>query len=187
MHRLEFERWHIKRLVNTYTIMRELIRKISLRARVAFIILCIENALEKESIKSRIQKTLIIFWHQTSIQFVDEWLYQVSKVMPDSILEDDYEDNEIITYQDFSELKESYKSIPKFVFELMELGFECGTIELYGTVENESEKTIQVVIRAIEIMKENNITLPNIELLQKFTITENGGWGREFIREEIFA
>jgi hypothetical protein len=93
---------------------------------------------------------------------------------------------ETITYQEFYELKESYKSIPKFIVELMELGFECGTIELYSTIENDSEKTIQVVLRAIEILKENHINLPNIELLQKYSISENSGWGIKFNRDDIF-
>ncbi len=166
--------------------MKKIIKNISLRARVAFIILCIENALEKLVLKDKIQKTLNVFWHQTSIEFVDEWLYEVSKVMSDSILCDDYEENDVLTHKDYLYLKESYKSIPKFVFELMECAFECGTIELYGMIDSQSEKTIQIVLKTIQIMEQNSIPLPDMNLFEKFPITENNGWGRAFTREDIF-
>jgi hypothetical protein len=165
--------------------MKELIGKISLRARVAFIILCIENALRSEDTLVKWNKVLELFWSQTSMQFVDEWLYEISKVMPESILEDDYEENETISFAEYSKIKSIYKSTPKYIFELMEFAFECGTIDLYGAVEENSNKTIQSVLKCIEIMKEKNIELPKIELLEKFSISENGGWGNQFTREEI--
>lgn len=165
--------------------MKELIEKISLRARVAFIVLCIENALRNENKLVKWEKVLEIFWSQTSMQFVDEWLYEISRVMPESILEDEYEENETISVNEFSELKILYSNTPKYIFELMELAFECGTIDLYGAVENDSDKTILSVLKSIEIMKERNIELPNIELLKKYNISEKGGWGNQFVKEDI--
>jgi hypothetical protein len=166
--------------------MREQIKKISIRARVAFIILCIENAVENSSVIVKWQKVFNVFWLQTSIQFVDEWLYNISKVMPESILDDEYEENDTLTHNDYVHLRDLYKTVPKYIFELMELAFECGTIELYGKIENESERTIQIVLKAVEIMKQHDGALPNIDLLQKFIISENSGWGIQFTREEIF-
>ena len=165
--------------------MREKIEKISLRARVAFIILCLENALKKNNSYSKWTKVLQLFWSQTSMQFVDEWLYEISKVMPDSIVEDDYEENETISFDEYSELKILYANASEYVLELMEIAFECGTIELYGTIENNSEKTILSVLKCIEIMEENEIELPNIELLKKYSFSSNQGWGIEFTKEQI--
>jgi hypothetical protein len=68
----------------------------------------------------------------------------------------------------------------------MEFAFECGTIDLYGAVGNNSNKTILPVLMCVKIMKENDIELPNIELLKKYTILENGGWGNQFTKEDIF-
>jgi len=166
--------------------MREKIERLSIRARVAFIILCLEKSVENSSKPSKWQKVLDVFWLQTNIQFVDEWLYNISKVMPESILDDAYEENDTLSYNDYVELDFLYKTVPKYIFELMELAFECGTIELYGAIENKSERTIELVLKAIETMKQNDIVLPNIDLLKKFTITENSGWGRQFTREDIF-
>lgn len=166
--------------------MKEKIEKISIRARVAFIILCLENAIKKNTAIVSWNKVLNVFWLQTSIHFVDEWLYEVSKIMPESILEDEYEENDTITLEDYTKLKELYKTAPRFLFELMELAFECGTIDLYGGIENNSEKTIQSVLHCIEIMNKNNIELPNIDLLKKYSISENHGWGKTFTKEEIF-
>lgn len=165
--------------------MKELIEKISLRARVAFIIMCIENALRREKSFVKWNKILEIFWSQTSMQFVDEWLYEISKVMPESILEDEYEENDIINLSEYSEFKRLYKNTPKHIFELMEFAFECGTSDLYGAVQNNSDQTIRSVLKCIEIMNEKNIELPNIELLKKYSFTENGGWGNQFTKEDI--
>ena len=63
----------------------------------------------------------------------------------------------------------------------------AGTVELYGKIENQSEGTIKTVLRAIQIMDKNNIDLPNIDILQKFPISENGGWGRKFRKIDIFS
>lgn len=166
--------------------MKEKIEKISLRARLAFIILCLENALNKNNSSSKWTKVLTIFWSQTSMPFVDDWLYEISKVMPESILEDEYEENEIISFEEYSELKILYGNTQKYIFELMEIAFECGTIELYGAIENDSDKTILSVLKCIEIMIENDIELPNIELLKKYSISENQGWGRTFTKADIF-
>lgn len=166
--------------------MKEKIEKISLRARLAFIILSMENALKKNNLSSKWTKVLNIFWSQTSMQFVDEWLYEISKVMPESILEDEYEENETISLEEYSELRILYGNTPKYIFELMEIAFECGTIELYGAIENNSDKTILSVLKCIEIMIENDIELPNIELLKKYSISENQGWGRTFTKADIF-
>ncbi|QYS89467.1 hypothetical protein [Flavobacterium davisii] len=166
--------------------MKEIIEKISLRARVAFIILCMEKSVKNIGYNVSWDKVFKIFWLQTNIKFVDEWLYEVSKIMPESILEDEYEENITITLEDYFELKKLYKNTPKFIFDLMELAFECGTIDLYGEIENNSDKTMQSVLRCIEIMYNNNIELPNIDLLKKYSISENRGWGREFTKEQIF-
>lgn len=165
--------------------MKELIEKMSLRARVAFIILCIENALKKDNSLAKWTKILKIFWSQTKMQFVDEWLYEVSKIMPESILEDQYKENNTISFKDYLEINEIYKHTPKHLFDLMELAFECGSVDLYSEIENGSDKTIQSVLKCIEIMKSNQIELPNLELFKNFTITENHGWGRTFTKNDI--
>lgn len=166
--------------------MKDQLEKISIRARVAFIVLCIENVLKNNNSYSKWNKVLEIFWLQTSIQFVDEWLYEISKVMPECILEDEYEENETISFKEYSELKVLYLNTPKYLFELMEFAFECGTVDLYGAIENNSENTILPVLKCIDMLKEKNIELPNIEFLKKYNISENGGWGNPFTKEDIF-
>ncbi len=166
--------------------MRELIENISIRGRVAFIILCIENVLKCQNHFTKWNKVLEIFWSQTNSDFVDEWLYKISKVMPESILEDEYVENDVISFIEYSELKVLYDSSPKYLFELMECAFECGTKALYGTVHNNSDETILPVLMCVDIMNRENIELPNIELLKKFNSNENFGWGIQFTKVDIY-
>ncbi len=166
--------------------MKEKIKQISIRARVAFGILCLENALDNLELKSNWQKVLEVLWIQTDIEYVDEWLYIVSKIMPDCILEDNYEDNKIISLQDYNTLKLLYSSSPKYILELIEFVFEIGTIELYGKIMDYSEKTTQMVLEIIRIMEINKINYPELKLFDKYSILENNGWGRRFTKEQIF-
>jgi hypothetical protein len=165
--------------------MKEEIKSISIRARVAFIILCIENAIDTFEEKKEWDIVLSILWKQSSLEYVDEWLYICSYIMPDSILKDEYEENDTISIEDYKRIKLLYTQSPKYIFDLLECVFECGTIELYGRIVDNSEKTVQSVLNAIEIMKENHIRIPAVEMLKKYSITENDGWGRIFKKHEI--
>jgi hypothetical protein len=48
-----------------------------------------------------------------------------------------------------------------------------------------SPKTLSVINDLIVLLNKNNIQLPEIKLLEKFSIVDNGGWGKEFTRDEI--
>jgi hypothetical protein len=159
---------------------------ISIRARVAFAILCLESAVEKISKKNPTWEIVFTkLWAFTSIAHVDEWLYQISIVMPSSILEDTYEENKEISLADFNSLKSLYLKTESVIFEILECVFECGTIELYSKVTNHSPRTLAVMEKLTALMIKNQIPMPDINSLLKFPFTENGGWGRPFRKDEI--
>jgi hypothetical protein len=75
---------------------------ISLRGHVAFPVLCLKNAIEKFNQKNNsFDIVLNILWSLTSMKYVDEWLYKVSRIMPLSIFDDQYEDNNKISFSQY--------------------------------------------------------------------------------------
>jgi len=159
---------------------------ISIRARFAFTVLCLENAIKMLNQKNSLWELVLAnVWSLTSMKFVDEWLYKISRIMPSSILEDDYEDNDEISYSQYNELKTLYLKTPQIIFDIMEYIFECGTVDLYGKVVDNSPKTLKILDDLVILMEENKIPLPDIKLLEKYPFSENEGWGREFEKGEI--
>lgn len=119
------------------------------------------------------------------MEFVDEWLYKVSPLMPSSILEDQYEESNQLSYDQYIKLKAIYSKSSTIVFDILEFVFECGTIDLYGKIVDKSPRTIKVMNELISVMKVNEIPLPDSEIVSKFSFDENDGWGRSFTREEL--
>ncbi len=163
---------------------------ISLRARVAFAILCLENAIDHFDLpKNKWQIVLKKLWELTSMKYVDEWLYSVSKIMYSSILEDNYSEEwkQYLSISEYMQLRELYLTTPNLIFEILDYIFEIGTIDMYGAILDNSKETLKLLKQLIMLISKENIILPNVEPFAKFSIAENDGWGREFTRNEIFV
>jgi hypothetical protein len=166
--------------------MKSKLYNISIRGRVAYSALCLENAINKLKCKnSGWNSVLDIIWSFTSIQYVDDWLYMISHVMPSSILEDDYEENEMLGFDKYQEIKSLYHITPSVIFEILEFIYECGTVDLYGKIIDNSPKTLRIINDLEKIMKENEIPLPNTKVLEKYHFEENEGWGKTFNRQDL--
>jgi hypothetical protein len=162
---------------------------ISIRARVAFAILCLENTIQhfkKENLEwSFIYKLL---WSYT-IGKVGSWHYPMAEATPRSILFDakyDEKEMEFLNEDEYNQLKIIYSNSNELINTMINKIFEIGTRDLYSSIVNNSPDTINYLKEIIQLMEQNNIQLPDIKLFEKFPITENEGWGREFTRKDIF-
>ncbi|MFZ6010368.1 MAG: hypothetical protein ACOYXT_08455 [Bacteroidota bacterium] len=166
--------------------MKSQLHTLSIRARAAFAILCLEEALKKYDHDAQWNRVLPMLWSITDIEHVDEWLYQVSRIMPSDVLEQPYEENAVISRNDHDALRPLYTKTSQSIHDILELIFECGSVGLYGVVVENSPKTLAVLRELVALMKRESIPLPNINLVLEFSIDEHGGWGRRFKRDELF-
>lgn len=161
---------------------------ISMRARVAFGILCLENAIKYYQLDhlnwSFINKLL---WSYTNSN-VGRWHEIMSEATPFGVLgETEYlDDLDNISVEEFRQLEDLYKRSNNEINKIIDFIFNIGTRDLYAAIVNGSPDTLKYIQRIIDIMCENNIELPNVRLFDKFSINENQGWGKEFIKEDIF-
>ena len=163
------------------------IESLSIRARVAYGTLCLEKALNNHDDKNEAwQFVLDKFWLFTNLEYVDEWLYIISKVMPDSILDDDFNEESGITLEEHKRLKKLYKNTPQFIFDIMEGIFNCGRRHLYGAVTPKSPETVEFIKSIKKIMSSNKMEMPKLGDLKKYSINEHQGWGTTFERRDLF-
>ncbi|GAB5415973.1 MAG: hypothetical protein Crog4KO_07540 [Crocinitomicaceae bacterium] len=163
-------------------------KNISLRARIAYSILCLNNVIREKEADNNLEKDwqLILdkLWEITEIEFVDEWMYSVSCRIPSSILEDPFDSNEDITEREFIALKNLYSNSDSVTLEIIELVYNLGTIEMYGRIEDCSPRTLDILEEIVTKLKYNNIELPNLAQFKKYTMNNNG-WGVTFNRADL--
>ena len=154
---------------------------ISIRGRMAYLLCSFENLLlhfgcNKEEWKFVLEK----LWTYTTIEYLDDWMYEIAEYMPNSILTDTMEDAEYITKSEFSKLYRLYINTNKEIKLFLENIFECGTCELYSRLCDNSPITLNLIEQAINILKRNEINLVNISIFKKYTYKECSGWGNCF-------
>ncbi|MES2776855.1 MAG: hypothetical protein V4722_21945 [Bacteroidota bacterium] len=164
-------------------------RNVSIRGRMAFGIICFENALKHFDYDVEDwQMILRELWSFTEIEYIDEWLYSFAEYKASSILEDlsfSEKGFEKLTRSEYGILKKLYFNSDNLIQELTDLLFWLGTVEMYGQIVDNSPKTLEELQKIMNVMATNGIQLPQGSLFLKFSFTEDG-WGKGFTREEVF-
>ena len=168
----------------------EIFLTLSIRARVAYGILCLEQTLQKLGYDyNHWQFLLDTLWSYTYSN-PGAWHMIAAEITPLSIVENsEYNsiDFECITQEQYSLLKRMYSTIPKEYFVIFELIFEIGTKDLYASIVNGSKETHGFLSAIVKVLEENKIDVPDIpKFLIKQGIEENYGWGNPFYRNDIF-
>lgn len=161
---------------------------ISIRGRMAFAIICLENAIKH----FKLDETQWIFiykmlWRYTNTN-VGKWHEQMAECTPNGVLNstDDLSDLEFLNETEFWEINKLYQKTNKIILRIIDVIFYIGIKDLYTSITNGSQETLKYIQEIIDLLNNNNIALPNIKLFNQFPISENNGWGREFERADIF-
>lgn len=153
------------------------IDNISIRGRMAYVLLCVETTLNQWNIASgEIRSILAKFWEFTSSTELDIWDTEAQRVQP--YLYAFYEDflhkkqwREMAEFLSISELTERQQET---------LGREL--VCLHGLSANlfsgyESELTAAPLLEIIKIMVASGLTLPDRISVSLSSVEEDGGWG----------
>lgn len=164
-------------------------KDLSIRARVAYGICCLESAINYYNI-NHFDWTFIldVLWSYTNGN-IGKWHEIMAECSPDSILEDlSYEVKgiTIISIEEYEKLRTLFMQSNKVCQDIINIIFNIGTRDLYSSIVNGSPDTLKYLQQIIEIMKHNNIPLPDVEYFRKYSIHDNEGWGKEFSREDIY-
>ena len=169
-------------------------KEISTRGRVAFAICCLENAMKRQNLfqNDEAEKTILQqLWHFTADNMA-LWELQIGDLIPFVVMDDisyEYiEDFEFFSPVICRKFQNYYKKGNKYTLDIIDLIYNLGRTNLFVVINNEKlkEASLPYLQNIIDIMIENEIPFPDINLFKKFPITENKGWGREFTRETVF-
>ena len=169
--------------------IREKFENVSVKARVSYGICCLERTLlyyncTLEKWKWVLEK----LWKYTSMEYLDDWYYEMAEYLPDSLLEDtkyNSEEFEYITEEQFYILLDLYRTESnKMISQIFRLVFEMGTIDIYSELENFAPNSLNCLEKIENIMNQNNIELPPIINQSNYSFQENNGWGKSFEGKE---
>lgn len=164
-------------------------KNISLTGRVAFGITCFENTLLSLNYNVNEWRTVLEYlWEFTSIKYLDDWNGIVAEIIPDNLLEfRTYEEHdfEYLDEKHFEYLYNLYQNIDEKIDFVITAIYNIGTSHAYSIIEGYGQRSLEELEILVNYMIKNNISLPDIKPFERFSITENRGWGNKFDGKSI--
>lgn len=174
---------------------RDVMRTISMNGRMAYIILCIEKYLLEMYPEKDWKELSKRMWKATSEAW-DEWMDSFIEIIPQYLFEfDTYEDS------DFEELSEEeykffidlYSGVTEGLFDdsTNKVGYIINTLKLmeevycYTSIPGTGEESIDLILQVCEILEEDNVSLPDLDLVEFTSFDERNGWGEKFDGEKM--
>ncbi len=155
---------------------------ISITGRIAYSIMCAEEyAIYKYPNKD--WKPLFTWMWKCTSEYFDEWYYHFSEILPEYLYEfNNYEDAhfEYLSKQDYNFYHALFKDIDKNMEELIVIPADISMIYCYTEIPENGKESIHLLNKAINILRKNNIRLPNPEKVSFSSFSEKHGWGNQF-------
>lgn len=155
---------------------------ISMIGRAAYAVMCAERyALAKYPGKDW-KPFFTWMWQLTSVCF-DEWYYRFMEILPEYLYEfDNYKDADFdyLTEEQYAYYADFLKDIDESMEKLINIPAEISMVYCYTSIPGKGEESLELVQKAINILEENNIDLPDPEDVAFSKFTERNGWGNEF-------
>lgn len=168
-------------------------KEISIRARLAYGICCLENALVyyKKDI-SEWKELLDFLWEFPPITgFLTDWTEKILDYIPHIIIEYLYEKDFSISEDKYNYYKNLYSKTEKPILNLIDTIDYLGAEELYVGIEKYSPDTLEHVQRILDIMYEHKIPLPDTESFRQFKFDvkpiDDYGWGYPFDGKKLLS
>ncbi|NIG55058.1 hypothetical protein [Chitinophaga sp. Cy-1792] len=160
-------------------------KRISIRARLAYGALCLENAIKFYQ-QEHLNWTYLfdLIW-STTTTFMYSWADHMGEANPLVVMHEPFGSIEAdyILEAEFNQLKEVYDQANPVLFKIIDRIHYAGSSNVDHGL---TRYTILPMQQLADLMDEHAIPLPDITPFFKFGVEEDGGWGRAFSREEIY-
>ena len=150
---------------------------ISITGRYIYGYLCLLQVIKAKQLKPlpiELEKIIIQF---VSTNSFDLWQEEVDLFIPSRVIDEnnDLSANDILPEEIKLNLKKYYLSQPKILIDIIESVIWLGMSNLYG--EFKSEITLPYITDIIKLLINENIELPDFNLINKCSISQRKGWG----------
>lgn len=119
-------------------------KSISIRGRMAYLLCSFKMLLKYYNCNCDDWKIILEkLWKFTSVEYFDDWIYEIVEYLPNSILEDGLEDVEYISEEEFAFCKQLYANSADDIKDMIQIIFELGSCEVYGRIADNSNNTLE--------------------------------------------
>ena len=118
--------------------------------------------------------------------YIDNSAYKYMEIIPEYLYEfDSYEaaDFEYISENEFFLFRSSINSSDEALNTIMHCIYDIAMEYAYEAIHDYGKATFKYISEVIAILKENKISLPDIDKVSSFTFDKFGGWG-DFIKPD---
>lgn len=155
--------------------------EISIRGRIAYVILCFENYVKSKYPDTDMQPVLKMMWSVVdSSDYIDNSAYRYIEIVPECLFEKDHYSTDV-----FEELTEDeYNGFTKLLNNddsdlntIMMSVYDIAMEYAYTVITNNGKETYEYLDRVIGILNDNHIPLPDISKISMSRFSESDGWG----------
>lgn len=158
--------------------IQEIIKKISVRGRMAMAINCIKPILTFYKVNQNEKESLLnIFWQFVESDDLAKW--DSDRRNCDILMGIcDY-----IETDDRSRIPLGFCKVPRFALEIINKIDDIGVEELYGRITDYSSATHEYLLSILNLALANSFSIPPVEPFLRSPFTEKSGWGNSNPRD----
>ncbi|TWP27059.1 hypothetical protein ETU08_07650 [Apibacter muscae] len=159
--------------------MKNSIKKISIRGRMYFCLVCLQNAFKQNNINNGESNLIInIIKEFLESNNLSDWEELANNIQPINILDEKFNINDFsFEHKLVLKLKIFYEHIPAYLTEMIDYTLDVGLNNLYGGTGEYSPLTLEPVLKIIDLCKENSIEFPDINNFLQYSYQDDDGWG----------
>ncbi len=155
---------------------------ISMIGRAAYAVICAEQyALTKYPNKD--WRPLFTWMWKCTSDYFDEWYYRFMEILPEYLYEfDNYKDSQFdyLSEEDYIYYTEFLRDIDNNMEELLVIPTEIAMVYAYTSIPGEGKESIKLVEKAIHILKDSDVEIPDPKQVAFSSFSEKNGWGEPF-------
>jgi hypothetical protein len=167
---------------------KSMLKMLSIRARMAYCILCLENTLNAADIDVGELKVLLEeLWKFTSSDRLDEWEERIRELTPYVLLDDKFDIDQYVYFdrECIYLYRSLYQQLPQYIIDIIDYSISVGVDNIYGGTSSYSPDTLASTVKVIDLCQSQNIPLPAIEKVLRYSFSSNNGWGENFERADL--
>lgn len=154
---------------------------ISIRGRIAYVILCFENYVKVKYPDIDMQPVLKMMWSVVdSSDYIDNSAYRYLEIVPECLFEKDHYASDVfetLSEDEYNKFVKLLSSDDSDLNTIMMSVYDIAMEYAYTNITEHGKETYEYLDRVISILNSNNIPLPEIDKVGMSRFSESDGWG----------
>jgi len=158
-------------------------KNISMGGRLAYQLMCAERYFSFKHPTIDFKELFKLLWQVTNGMWWDTFSALIIELEPSYMLEqDNYEDEEWLklTKEQYNLFKPIIQTFDEEDEAFMETLKDQAEVYAYTIVPKDTSESIDIIFESIQLLLDNNLELPDINLIKFSTIDQFNGWGDKF-------